>query len=66
MTTEITPPLLFNPQMTFDVLLAPTAVRSADFNADGSIDLVVGGPSSKISVLLGDGIGGFLTPRIQN
>ncbi|HXD92980.1 MAG TPA: FG-GAP-like repeat-containing protein [Bacteroidia bacterium] len=41
----------------------PTSVISADFNSDGNLDLVTAnGGSSNVSLLLGTGVGSFITP----
>ena len=42
----------------------PTAMRTADFNSDGVADLAVCSyrSNSRLSILFGDGHGGFLTP----
>ncbi len=55
------PPTSYNSGVSF-----PTSVAKGDFNRDGNDDLVVTGGSffsSNISVLLGNGQGGFQTPR---
>jgi uncharacterized protein (TIGR03437 family) len=41
---------------------APNAIAIGDFNKDGKVDLAVGNDDAKISVLLGDGQGGFGEP----
>lgn len=41
---------------------SPSAMAMADFNRDGKADLAVGNDSSRITVLLGDGKGGFGEP----
>ncbi|MCG3160517.1 MAG: hypothetical protein JMDDDDMK_01586 [Acidobacteria bacterium] len=49
-------PLNFTPQNV-------TAIKPADFNRDGKLDLLIVSPSSnKVSVLLGNGSGGFGAP----
>src|SRR5205085_10881817 len=40
------------------------AVVSGDFNGDGKLDLIVGYGTGNLSLLLGDGAGGF-RPRIE-
>ena len=37
----------------------PAAVGLGDFNRDGKLDLVVGTATGSVSVLAGDGVGGF-------
>lgn len=45
----------------------PEGITSADFNSDGILDIVTSlSGSSKISVILGDGIGGFGVPGTFN
>ncbi len=59
--------LLSNGDGTFQVLPAitvegPESLAAADFNLDGNLDLVVGGRSSKVNVLSGNGDGSFAPP----
>jgi hypothetical protein len=52
----------FIPQTTFEVGGFPTSVATGDFNGDGTFDLVAanhGSNSTSVSVLLGNGSGGF-------
>jgi hypothetical protein len=50
----------FSPAVSFPVGPNPQAVATADFNNDGRPDLVTANPlDTTISVLLGDGLGGF-------
>src|SRR5262249_42950553 len=60
----------FSPARLFGGLYFPSFVDVADFNEDGVLDLAVPdlGPFGKedgttVSILLGDGTGGFLPPR---
>ncbi|MET0621938.1 MAG: FG-GAP-like repeat-containing protein, partial [Pyrinomonadaceae bacterium] len=48
---------------SFDAGIQPSAIVKADFNADGKLDLAVANNfSSEVSLLLGDGDGGFQPP----
>src|SRR5262245_44197660 len=50
----------FSPAASFPVGPNPQAVATADFNNDGRLDLATSNPGDNtISVLLGDGLGGF-------
>ena len=50
----------FSPAESFPVGTNPQAVVTADFNNDGRLDLAAANPGShSVSVLLGDGAGGF-------
>jgi len=49
----------FDPPVLFKVGWQPTAIIAADFNEDGALDLVTGNFDGTLSVLLGDGAGGF-------
>src|SRR5215204_2130442 len=50
----------FSPATSFPVGTNPQAVVTADFNNDGHLDLATADPGShSVSVLLGDGGGGF-------
>jgi hypothetical protein len=52
--------LNFTPADDYDVGTDPRAVVAADFNNDGQIDLATANhDSNNVSVLLGDGVGGF-------
>ena len=58
--------LSFTPAVSFPVGASPLAVVTGDFNGDGHLDLATGNPlaetpdeSATVSVLLGDGAGGF-------
>ena len=52
--------LSFSPVASFPVGMAPAAVVTADFNNDGSLDLATANSGGNtVSVLLGDGLGGF-------
>jgi hypothetical protein len=52
--------LSFTPAVNYQVGAGPQAVVATDFNNDGRLDLVTSNPSDfNISVLLGDGQGGF-------
>jgi len=52
--------LSFTPAMSFPVGIEPQAVVTADFNNDGHVDLATANPGpDTVSVLLGDGGGGF-------
>jgi hypothetical protein len=54
--------LSFDPVASFSVGGSPQAVMTGDFNGDGHLDLATANPAaSTISVLLGDGRGGFGT-----
>jgi hypothetical protein len=44
-------------------LAGPKGVVAADFNSDGKVDLAVANPNSYVSILLGNGSGGFGTPN---
>jgi hypothetical protein len=55
----------FSPAVTHAVGDNPLAVATGDFNGDGKLDLVTAEPGGTVSVLLGDGLGGFGT-RIQS
>ncbi len=50
---------------TYDTACAASALVTADFNGDGVLDVVVAGHTSgaAVSLLLGDGAGGFGAPR---
>src|SRR5262245_55119788 len=55
--------LTFLPAMDYPAGPNPQAIVSADFNNDGALDLVTANPGShSVSVLLGDGAGGFGAP----
>ncbi|HEV2860520.1 MAG TPA: Calx-beta domain-containing protein [Pyrinomonadaceae bacterium] len=59
---DCTPPVFSLPQ-TYEVGAGPTSAASGDFNGDGVKDLAVpNNISSNVSVLLGDGVGGFGPP----
>ncbi len=54
----------FQPKVDFPVLDVPWQISAADFDGDGNIDLATanaggGGLGTTMSVLLGDGQGGF-------
>src|SRR4051812_31412464 len=50
----------FSPATSFPVGPNPQAVVTADFNNDGRLDLATANPGANtVSVLLGDGRGGF-------
>jgi hypothetical protein len=50
----------FQPVVTYQVGLSPSAIASADFNGDGKCDLaVVNSADGTLSVLLGNGDGSF-------
>src|SRR5262245_22522655 len=58
--------LSFTPAVSFPVGASPLTVVTGDFNGDGHLDLATGNPlaetqdqSTTVSVLLGDGAGGF-------
>lgn len=52
--------LSFDPIASFPVDPNPQAVVTGDFNGDGRLDLATGNPvANTVSVLLGDGAGGF-------
>ena len=52
--------LSFSPVVSFPVGTGPQAVVTADFNNDGSLDLATANSGGNtVSVLLGDGLGGF-------
>ena len=58
----------FQIAVTYAVGYSPAAIAVADFNGDGKLDLAVnsiglGGPSSTISILLGNGDGTFQPAR---
>ncbi|MGZ3863317.1 MAG: FG-GAP-like repeat-containing protein, partial [Bacteroidia bacterium] len=56
--------ICFGTPTTFSVNGSPVSAASADLNSDGKIDIVTTNPNtSDISVLLGDGVGGFGTPN---
>jgi hypothetical protein len=47
----------------FSTGMYPVSITTGDFNADGKLDLATANPGSgNVSVLLGDGAGGFSTP----
>ncbi|HWW74836.1 MAG TPA: VCBS repeat-containing protein, partial [Pyrinomonadaceae bacterium] len=53
----------FAPTVVFPVGDHPADIAAADFNGDGNTDLVTANNnSSNVSVLLGDGAGGFTGP----
>ena len=49
----------FSPATSFPVGPSPQALVSADFNNDGHLDLATANTAGSVSVLLGDGAGGF-------
>src|SRR5438270_872665 len=52
--------LSFSPAVNYLVGACPQAVRTADFNGDGRLDLAVANQSSNtVSILLGNGDGTF-------
>ena len=52
--------LTFLPATSYPAGANPQAIVAADFNGDGHLDLVTANPGShSVSVLLGDGAGGF-------
>jgi predicted outer membrane repeat protein len=56
----------FRPRVNYAAGPGPTALAVADFNHDGNLDLAVtdaGGAGNLVSVLLGNGNGGFHSPR---
>jgi hypothetical protein len=53
----------FKPAATVPAGLTPVAIETGDLNADGAVDMVVANLNGNgISVMLGDGAGGFLPP----
>jgi hypothetical protein len=59
---QCTPPVFSEPP-EYAVGTEPTSVATGDFNGDGIADLAVANNSSgNISILLGDGVGGFGPP----
>jgi hypothetical protein len=58
--------------VSFPVMANPGHIASADFNNDNKRDIMVthaatnGGPPYYMTVMLGDGAGGFGTPMVQN
>jgi hypothetical protein len=59
--------LTFSPAIDFPVGIAPQAVVAADFNNDGRLDLATASPGfHSVSVVLGDGAGGFGEPKIKS
>jgi|GEM_PF-677591 len=59
----------FATQSTFSTgYYSPFSIRMGDFNSDGKLDIVVTNKSDagKVSLLLGDGKGGFSTPILLN
>ena len=53
----------FEEGQTFEAGNSPQSVATGDFDGDGLPDLVTADGSSAVSVLLGDGHGGFGSPR---
>src|SRR5262249_42142506 len=51
--------LSFSPLTSFDVGTTPKAVVTADFNNDARLDLAATNEDGTVSVLMGDGQGGF-------
>jgi FG-GAP-like repeat len=58
---NLTDSVKFLPVRTFNTGTKPTSVAVGDINGDGKSDLVVGNLQG-VSVLIGNGIGGFSTP----
>lgn len=63
----------FRPPVNFPAGIRPYAIAAADFNADGRLDLAVGGSGDirtrqpqSVAILLGRGDGGFEPARLLN
>src|SRR6516165_7603748 len=51
--------LSFAPPVTFPVASSPNSVAVADLTNNGKLDIITANPDTGVSVLLGDGKGGF-------
>ena len=57
---QMLPPRLFGPASNVPAGSTPVAVATGDFNGDGNLDMAVtNGDTTKLSILTGDGKGGF-------
>jgi hypothetical protein len=57
----------FQQAVTFDTGLGannPDWMAAADFNGDGKLDLAVEGDNGEVSILMGNGNGGFAAPKL--
>ncbi len=52
----------FNPYSSYDCDLNTATLVNADFNADGKMDLAAVNISGSVTILLGNGMGGFSAP----
>jgi hypothetical protein len=53
--------------LVYPLTYTPASVAAADFNGDGNLDVVIGGYlSDSVTVLLGDGAGGFSSSQVYS